>query len=137
DPHAAPVGEITGRAGINIVASGFVEELGQPQDNAHQVGNAALLVSLLHGRSNLVVGLRHDVFYADHGWVGTQCAKGINSGHALGSNSRHRHPQPALPIALLSYTCQIVPDLRKPPPGSREPRPTGDNTRNKFVISKV
>ena len=37
NPHAAPVGEIARRAGVDVVAPRFVKEFGQPQDDADQV----------------------------------------------------------------------------------------------------
>jgi len=64
----------------------------------------------LHGGSNLVVRLGYDVFYAYHAGVITQRAEGINSGHASGFQLQTSATTAALPIALLSYTCQIVPD---------------------------
>ena len=82
--HAAPVREIPRRAGVDVVAARFVEEFGQSQDDADQVVEAALVVRLLHGWSDLVVGLGDYVFHADHARVVAQCAKGINTGHASG-----------------------------------------------------
>ncbi len=99
NPHAPPIGEIARGAGINVVAPRFVKEFRQAQDDADQVVQAALVVSLLHRRGNLVVGLGDDVFYAHHAWVVPQCAEGINSGHAL---------DPAPDIGNLSLRCQLL-----------------------------
>ncbi len=84
DPHAAPIGEIPRRAGVYVIASGFVEQLRQSQDDAHQIVETALVISLLHGGGNLVVGLGHHLFHAYHARVVTECAERINSGHASG-----------------------------------------------------
>ena len=46
-----------------------------------------------------------------------------------GSGSRHRQLQAALPIALLSYTCQIVPEAGRPRRALSWPAcPMGGNT---------
>jgi hypothetical protein len=61
-----------------------VKEFRQAQNDAHQVEWTALVVSLLHGRRNLVVGLSHDVVQPDCGWVVTPGAEWIDAGHANG-----------------------------------------------------
>jgi hypothetical protein len=66
NPRPPPVREIPRCPGINVVASRFVKEFRQTENDAHQVIQAALVVSLLHRWGNFVVGLGDDVFCAHH-----------------------------------------------------------------------
>ena len=98
----APVGEVARRAGINVRAAfavragSAVEEFGQAENDAHQVVGAALVVGLLHGWRDLVVGLGDDIFKADPRWIVAKCSEGIDAGHAAaelqcaGRRSRRR-----------------------------------------------
>ena len=54
------------------------------EDDADEVVGAALVVALLHLGRDLVVGLGDDVFHVDAGGVVTECAEGIDAGHAGG-----------------------------------------------------
>ena len=72
------------RAGIDALAALGVEELRQAENDAHQIVGAALVVGLLHGGGDLVVGLGDHVIQADGGGIVAPGAKGINAGHAEG-----------------------------------------------------
>src|SRR6202041_2936527 len=65
----APGAKIAGGAGVDALATLGVEKLGQSEDDADQIEGAALVVSLLHGRRNLVVRLGDDVVEAYSGWI--------------------------------------------------------------------
>jgi hypothetical protein len=80
----APGAEVARRAGIDVLAALGVEELRQAQNDAHQVVGAALVVGLLHGRRDLVVGLGDHVIQPDGGGIVAPGAKWINAGHAEG-----------------------------------------------------
>ena len=80
----APGAEVARRAGIDALAALGVEQFRQAQDDAHQVVGAALVVGLLHGRRDLVVGLGDHVLQTDGGGIVAPGAKGINAGHAEG-----------------------------------------------------
>ena len=53
------------------------------ENDADEVVGAGFVVALLHGRSDLVVGLGEDVFHVDAGGVVTEGAEGVETGHAL------------------------------------------------------
>ena len=55
----APCAEVPGRAGVDTFVSLRIEEFRQPQDDAHQVVRASLIIGLLHGRRNFVIRLRN------------------------------------------------------------------------------
>ena len=48
--------------------------------DADQVVGAGLVVAILHGRGDLVVGLGDDVFHLDAGGIVTEGAEGIDDG---------------------------------------------------------
>ena len=52
-----------------------------PQDDAHQVVRAGSVVSILHLRGDLVVGLGNNLWDGNPGRVITKRAKGFNVGH--------------------------------------------------------
>ena len=79
-----PCAEIAGRAGVDTFAALGIEKLGKAENDAHQVEWAALIVSLLHGGGNLVVGLGDHVVQADSGGIVAPCAKRINACHLEG-----------------------------------------------------
>ena len=80
----APGSEVLCGARINAFTLFGVKQLRQSEDYTDQVVGAALVIGLLHGRRNLVIGLRDDVFEADSRWVVPPGAKGINAGHEEG-----------------------------------------------------
>ena len=84
DALLAPGGEVACGAGIDAFALFRVKEFRQSEDDADQIVRAALVVSLLHGRGDLVVGLGDGVFEADRGGIVTPGAKWINAGHERG-----------------------------------------------------
>ena len=53
------------------------------EDDADEVVGAELVVSLLHVRRDLVVGLGDDVSHVDAGWIVTESAKGIQACHCF------------------------------------------------------
>src|SRR5271165_3083213 len=69
DTLLAPCAEVTRRARINAFPTLGIEEFRQAEDDAHQVIRAALVISLLHRRGDLVVGLRHYVVQPDSGRI--------------------------------------------------------------------
>ena len=86
DQHAllAPGAEVAGGARIDAFAPLGVKQFRQSQDDADQVEGAALVVGLLHGRRDLVVGLGDDVFQANCGGIVAPGAKWIDAGHEEG-----------------------------------------------------
>ena len=80
----APGLEVAGGARIYAFAALGVEQFRQSEDDADQVVGAALVVGLLHGRRDLVVGLGDNVFKADGGGVVPPGAKGIDASHEEG-----------------------------------------------------
>ena len=72
--------------GARIYAFSFfgVKEFRQSEDDADQVVGTALVVGLLHGRRDLVVGLRDHVFKPDGRGIVAPGAKWIDAGHAEG-----------------------------------------------------
>ena len=88
----APVVEVLGGAGVDVVGllAGGEEFLGFgvaglvfAEDDADEVVGAGLVVALLHGGGDLVVGLGDDVFHVDAGGVVTEGAEGVETGHAF------------------------------------------------------
>ena len=65
-----------GREGVGVVRLFFA------QDDADEVVFRAVVVGLLHGRGDLVVGLGDNVFHADLGGVVAKGAEGVDAGHA-------------------------------------------------------
>ncbi len=93
DVVAAPLVECVGGTGVDVVglfASGEevlwfgVAGLVLAEDDADEIVGAGFVVALLHGRGDLVVGLGDDVFHVDAGWVVTEGAEGVKTGHAFG-----------------------------------------------------
>src|ERR1035438_6236092 len=84
DALIAPGAEVATGAGVDALAAFGIEEFGQAEDDADKVVGAALVVSLLHRRGDLVVGLCHDVVQTDGGGAVTPGAKWINAGHTKG-----------------------------------------------------
>jgi hypothetical protein len=80
----APGGEVTRRAGVNALSAFGVRLLRQAQDDAHQIERAAMVVSLLHGGRNLVIGLGYYVLEPNLGGIVTPSAKGENMSHEEG-----------------------------------------------------
>ena len=80
----APGAKIARRARIDVFAPFGVKQFRQSQDDADQVEGAALVIGLLHGRGDLVVGLRDNVFQADRGGIVAPGAKRINASHEEG-----------------------------------------------------
>jgi hypothetical protein len=80
----APGAEVARRPRIDVLAALGVKEFRQAQDDAHQVEGAALVVGLLHGRRDLVVGLGDHVFQPDGRGIVAPGAKWIDAGHAEG-----------------------------------------------------
>jgi hypothetical protein len=81
----APLGEVAGGAAVDAVGLAgrvVVEELGQAEDDPDQVVRAALVVGLLHGGRDLVVGLGDDIFKPDPRGIVTERSEGIDTGHA-------------------------------------------------------
>jgi hypothetical protein len=76
--------EVAGGAGVDAFAALGIEEFGQAEDDANQVVGAALVVGLLHGRGDFVVGLGDHVFKPDCGGIVAPGAKWINAGHEEG-----------------------------------------------------
>ena len=61
-PCSLPGSEVAGGAGVDTFAPFSIKELRQSEDDADQVVGAALVIGLLHGRGDLVVGLGDDIF---------------------------------------------------------------------------
>ena len=53
------------------------------EDDADEVVGAGLVVALLHGGGDLVVGLGNYSFQVDTGGVVTEGAEGVETGHAV------------------------------------------------------
>ena len=89
-----PGGERLGGAGVDVVLRGGRiglggEGIGVPglfaaENDADQVVLRAVVVGLLHGGGDLVVGLGDDVFHADLLGIVTQGAEGVDAGHGVG-----------------------------------------------------
>ena len=88
----APVVEVFGGAGVDVVGlfAGGQEFLGfgvaglvLAEDDADEVVGAGLVVALLHGGGDLVVGLGDYSFHVDAGGVVTEGAEGVEAGHAV------------------------------------------------------
>ncbi len=80
----APGAEVARGAGIDVFAALGVEELRQAEDDAHQIVGAALVVGLLHGGGDFVVGLGDYVVQPDDGGIVAPGAKWIDAGHTEG-----------------------------------------------------
>ncbi len=76
--------EVARRAGINAFPFCCVKQFRHAQDDPHQVVRAALIIGLLHGRSDLVVGLGDHVLQTNGGWIVAPGAKRIDMSHAEG-----------------------------------------------------
>ncbi len=74
--------EGVGGAGVDVLDLGIVLEV-LAEDDANQVVGAGLVVAILHGRGDLVVGLGDDVFHVDAGGVVAKGAEGVDTGHAV------------------------------------------------------
>jgi hypothetical protein len=81
DAGFPPGGKVAGSLRIQVAA--LVKQLRQPQNDANQIVGTALVIGLLHGRRDLVVGLRDHVLRVHLGRVIAQRAKGIDTGHRL------------------------------------------------------
>ena len=53
------------------------------EDDADEVVGAGLVVALLHGGGDLVVGLGDDILHVDAGGVVTEGVEGVEAGHAV------------------------------------------------------
>ena len=84
DALFAPGAEVAGGAGIDALSAFGIEEFREAEDDAHQIEGAALVVGLLHGGRDLVVGLGDDVVQANCGGIVAPGAKWINAGHTEG-----------------------------------------------------
>ena len=83
--------KVVGGAGVDVVA--FSSGGGSAgarcrqalfaEDDADEVVGAGLVVALLHGGGDLVVGLGDDVFHVDAGGVVTEGAEGVDASHAF------------------------------------------------------
>jgi len=84
DALLAPVVEVAGGTGVDAFSALGIEEFRQTEDDADQVVGASLVVSLLHGGGDLVVGLGDDVVEPNRGGIVAPGAKWINAGHTEG-----------------------------------------------------
>ena len=84
DAVLAPLGEIVRGTGVDAFTALGIEELREPEDDAHQVVGAALVVGLLHGRRDFVIGLGDYVAEPDSGRIVAPGAEWINAGHTEG-----------------------------------------------------
>ncbi len=80
DALLLPGAKVAGGAGINAFAALGIEEFKQTENDADQIERAALVISLLHGRRDFVVGLSDHIIQLDGGGVVTPCAKRIKCG---------------------------------------------------------
>ena len=78
----APCIKVAGGACVYILASLSIKEFGQSKDNANKVVGAALVISLLHGWGDLVVGLGDHVFKTNSRWIVAPRAEWIDICHA-------------------------------------------------------
>jgi hypothetical protein len=53
------------------------------EDDTYEVVGAGLVVSLLHGGGDLVVGLGDNILHIDVGGVIAESAEGVETGHAV------------------------------------------------------
>ena len=79
----APGFEVGGGAGVDVRLF-IVARLADAQNDADQAVRALVVVALLRGGRDLVIGLRHHVLQLDLRGVVTQGAEWIDAGHAGG-----------------------------------------------------
>ena len=72
--------KVLGGAGVDVLGFGVVW-LVLAEDDTDEVEGALLVVGLLHGRGDLVVGLGDDVFHADAAGVVAEGAEGVDLSH--------------------------------------------------------
>ncbi len=91
DGFFAPGGEGLGGAGVDVVGGLAGGQRGEgvgvaglflAEDDADEVVRGAIVVALLHGGGDLVVGLGDDVLHADVAGVVAEGAEGVDLGHA-------------------------------------------------------
>ena len=81
--------ESVGGAGVDVLLVGVGGEV-LAEDDADEVVGAGLVVALLHGGGDLVVGLGDDVFHVDAGGIVAEGAEGIDAGHAVPESPRQK-----------------------------------------------
>jgi len=81
DAKLTPDMELACGAGVDAFAAFGIEEFGQAEEDADQVEGAALVVGLLDGGGDFVVGLGDDIFKANCGGIVTPSAKRIEACH--------------------------------------------------------
>jgi len=81
DAELSPDVELACSAGVDAFAAFGIEEFGQAEEDADQVEGAALVVGLLDGGGDFVVGLGDDIFKANCGGIVTPSAKRIEACH--------------------------------------------------------
>ncbi len=75
----SPIAAMGGRPGIDVVAGAL--GLAAPEDDPNQVVGAGVVVAILHGGSNFVVRLGHDLRRGNLLQVVAETAKGMNVCH--------------------------------------------------------
>lgn len=82
DALAAPVVEVLGCAGVDVILV-VVAGLVFAKNDTDEVVGAGLVVTLLHGGGDLVVGLSDDSLQIDAGGVVTEGAERVKASHAF------------------------------------------------------
>jgi hypothetical protein len=87
DVLLAPIAESFGGACVYVFLIGVGGEV-LAENDADEVVGAGLVVTVLHGGGDLVVGLGDDIFHVDAGGIVTEGAEGVDAGHAVCSLQR-------------------------------------------------
>src|SRR5215469_7615729 len=115
DALFAPGVEITGRPAINAFPPFGIEEFRQAEDDANKVVGAALVVRLLHGRGDLVIGLRYNVVQSDRSRIVTPPPAMPRSSISTCTIRRHQNDNRLGPDILLSRSTHWCCGMRNYP----------------------